>query len=123
MNGAREYARMFSSGQHGRLYLDSGNHARGLTFHIWVLPSGVSVDMNNPRSIDGAVEVYGVVDGRPGWTESYGWLHHGKWELDFAALVESRKVEIAQNIAIRESEKRAREEAETKREAELSASY
>ena len=43
MQGAREYARMFSSGQRGRLYLVSGTHARGRTFHIWVLPADTAI--------------------------------------------------------------------------------
>lgn len=37
--GARQYAPMFSSGQHGRLSLVRGEHARGKAFHIWVLPT------------------------------------------------------------------------------------
>lgn len=34
MQGAREYATMLRSGQHGRLYLVSGEHARGKTWQL-----------------------------------------------------------------------------------------
>jgi uncharacterized protein CbrC (UPF0167 family) len=38
-----------------------------------------------------AVEVYGVTSGNPGWTETYGWLHTGKWVEDFERLVAERE--------------------------------
>jgi hypothetical protein len=90
MQGAREFAELFETGQHGRLYLVSGGHARGRTFHIYVLPEGQEAmpnGTNNPPLNNDVVEVYGIVSGNPGWTESYGWIYHGKWELDFALLV------------------------------------
>ena len=111
MQGAREYATMLRSGQHGRLYLVSGEHARGKTFHIWVLPSAEPVT-GMPWSVKDAVEVYGITGGQPGWTETYGWLHRGKWEQDFAALVETRRTEMADAEA-----------AERQREAALLAAY
>ena len=122
MPGAREYATMFSSGQHGRLYLVRGEHARGKTFHIWVLPSAEPV-AGMPWSVKGAVEVYGITGGQPGWTETYGWLHRGKWEQDFAALVEARRAEIAAGGARREQEKADAEDAERQRKASLLAAY
>lgn len=96
MKGAREYANLFTTGQYGRLYIVSGRHARGQTFRIYVLPKGEAAKSNgdnNPCLNDNAVEVYGVVGGQPGWTESYGWLHEGKWQQDFERLVESKKLE------------------------------
>lgn len=122
MHGAREYATMLRSGQHGRLYLVSGEHARGKTFHIWVLPSAEPVT-GMPWSVKDAVEVYGITGGQPGWTETYGWLHRGKWEQDFAALVETRRTEIAAGVARREQEKADAEAAERQREAALLAAY
>jgi len=57
MQGAREYASLFETGQYGRLYIVSGEHARGKTFHIYVLPAGRTV-MNIYMESD-AIEVYG----------------------------------------------------------------
>jgi hypothetical protein len=122
MQGAREYATMFRSGQHGRLYLTSGKHARGKEFHIWVLPNDEKVACM-PWTVSGAVEVYGITGGQPGWTETYGWLHRGKWEQDFAALVEARRAEIAAGVARREQEKTDTEAAERQRKASLLSTY
>jgi hypothetical protein len=122
MQGAREYATMFGSSQHGRLYLVRGEHARGKTFHIWVLPTAEPV-AGMPWSVKDAVEVYGITGGQPGWTETYGWLHRGKWEQDFAALAEARRAEIATGVARLEQEKADAEAAERQRKAELLAAY
>ena len=122
MQGAREYATMFSSGQHGRLYLVRGEHARGKTFHIWVLPSADPV-AGMPWPVKDAVEVYGITGGQPGWAETYGWLHRGKWELDFAELVRARLAEIANIRAEQEKKMKANLAADAKRKADLLASY
>ena len=97
MKGAREYADMFKTGQYGRLYIVSGSHARGKTFHIFVLPkdeAGISNGTNNPPLNKDAVEVYGIINGQPGWTESYGWLYEGRWINDFNDLYTVRKREL-----------------------------
>lgn len=122
MQGAREYARMFSSGQRGRLYLVSGTHARGRTFHIWVLPADTAI-AGMPWSLKDAVEVYGITGGQPGWTETYGWLHRGKWEQDFAALVAQRRIEIAAHEAARAQQRVDEEQAEARRKAALLQAY
>lgn len=100
MNGAREYASLFQTGQYGRLYFEVGSHARGKTFHIYVLPGDVEItdtrQFNNIRNSQ-VVEVYGVTGGQPGWTESYGWLYVGPWQQEFQKLV------IATNVAIQEA--------------------
>jgi len=94
MQGAREYANLFGDQeQHGRLCICSGSHARGRTLHIWVLPPSDLLERLSPWAIPGAVEVYGVVSGQPGWTETYGWLHRGKWVQDFEALVAQRRAD------------------------------
>lgn len=126
MQGAREYANLFQTGQHGRLYLVSGEHARGKTFRIFVLPEGEPVMHNgshNPPLNKDAVEVYGILGGQPGWTEYYGWLRAGKWQQDFAGLVADRKAEIekqADEFHAAELAKRMKNDA---RETELLASY
>ncbi len=125
MNGAKEYATMFSTGQYGRLYLSSHCHARGKTFHIYVLPKGESAFPNGPhrRLNKNAVEVYGITGGNPGWTETYGWLYRGKWEQDFAALVEARRAEIDAELALREREKYQAQADEDARRGALLADY
>ena len=97
MNGAREYCKLFPQkqrlGKSGRLFVVPGSHARGNTFRIYVLPNNVS-DHNHPD----AVEVYGVIGGNPGWSESYGWLHQGPWVQVFEKIVETHIAEIAQTL-------------------------
>ena len=97
MKGADLYADLFKTGQYGRFYLVSGSHARGKTFHIQILPEGETAESNGPNNLctnENAVEVYGIVCGNPGWSEEYGWLHHGKWQKDFSSLVATRKKEL-----------------------------
>jgi len=93
VRGADEYAVLFNTGQYGCLYIVSGCHARGLTFHIQVLPEGEKAIPNGTNNLctnSNAVEVYGIVSGDPGWTESYGWLHRGPWIEDFKKLAQHR---------------------------------
>ena len=117
MNGAKEYAKLFQTGQHGRLYFLSGEHARGKTFCIYVLPTDEPISVSIHR-VENAVEVYGIIGGQPGWTEYYGWLHRGKWQQDFAELVRARREEIEAEKSLRDLELAAREE-EKKRHMEV----
>lgn len=97
MKGANKYAPLFETGQYGKLYITSGSHARGDTFHIQVLPDGEKAKGNGSQNTclnSDAVEVYGIIGGNPGWTEEYGWLHKGKWQDDFTKLVRSKELEI-----------------------------
>lgn len=126
MQGAREFSELFSTGQYGRFYFVSGSHARGKTFHIFILPVGANAVPNGNNSAPlnkNAVEVYGIVSGQPGWTEKYGWLHHGPWQADFNKIVEGRKSEIF--AALKEKERIASEnEAATKKRiSDLLAAY
>lgn len=123
MNGAREYAELFrNTQQHGKLYLSVGEHARGKTFHIYVLPSEEKV-LGLRLDIPNAVEVYGIVSGNPGWTEGYGWLHRGPWEKDFEALVVVKREEVeTQNLLIA-SQKAVRAANIAEREKQLLAGY
>lgn len=126
MQGAKEFASLFETGQHGQLYLVSGEHARGKTFRIFVLPESERVMHNgkhNPPLNKDAVEVYGILGGQPGWTEYYGWMRAGKWQQDFERLVEDRKAEMerqAEEFHAKELEKRIANDA---RESALLASY
>lgn len=125
MKGANEYANMFKTGQHGRLYLVAGSHARGNTFHIFVLPQdepAISNHDNAPLNKD-AVEVYGITGGQPGWTETYGWLHEGRWIEDFAKLCADRQDEIEAAKELRKQQTSEREKTANLRKSELLAGY
>ena len=122
MNGAGEYGKIFRSGQHGKLFLVSSSHARGRTFHIWVLPEGVQIT-DRPWYEPRAVEVYGITGGNQGWTETNGWQHKGPWQEDFFALVVKRLEEIAAVAAQKEQERSAREAEAVSRKAALLAAY
>jgi len=126
MQGAREFARLFRTGQYGRLYLVSGEHARGRTFHIYVLPKDEEVvrnGLNNPPLNSKSVEVYGIVSGQPGWTESYGWIHHGQWKEDFAKLVKEASARQDAKELAEIADKIKFEEEKYRRELELLADY
>lgn len=125
MKGANEFAGMFKTGQYGRLYLVSGSHARGETFHIFVLPEGEAAIPNcgNAPLNKDAVEVYGIAGGQPGWTEWYGWLHVGRWIGDFEQLCATRKREIEEENEHRRISAIERENAANLRKSELLASY
>lgn len=117
MKGAREYAELFKkSQQHGKLYLQVGSHARGKTFCIWVLPSEERLSNVSVHNVKDAVQVYGITGGQPGWTETYGWLHKGKWQEDFEKLVNSKKLE---REAEREKREVLDEEAEKERKQKV----
>lgn len=115
MKGAREYAQLFKIGQDGRFYIVSGTHARGLTFHLQILPEGEEAIPNGPNNLclnKDAVEVYGIIGGQPGWTESYGWLYRGSWEEDFERMVAEAKEErrIERENKIEEGIQKARKD-------------
>jgi len=96
MKGAREYATLFpGNNQYGKLFLLSGSHARGKTFHIYVLPDETKIDVM-PWQIKNSVEVYGILGGQNGWTEYYGWIHDGKWVEDFKKIVEDKRKEVSE---------------------------
>lgn len=126
MLGAQQYATLFKTGQYGRLYIVSGDHARGLTFHIQVLPESEEAIPNGPQNLclnKNAVEVYGIIAGRAGWTESYGWLHKGAWVDVFNMLVKEKRDELI-NKAIERKRAIEREGFEdNKRQADLLSEY
>ncbi len=104
MKGADEYYNLFNgdSQQIGRLFLRFHTHARGKCFEMYLLPEGEKNDSATSR-----VEIYGMTGGQRGWTESYGWLHKGKWQEDFYKIVEEKKAGKAS--AKLEAEKRKKE--------------
>jgi hypothetical protein len=96
MKGAREYCNLIQKAYHSKigglevistpgygtgykhknLVFVLSEHARGKTFKIRVYQTVNIQDANR----DDHLEVYGVIDGNPGWTESYGWLVEGPWK-------------------------------------------
>jgi len=126
MKGADEYASLFKTGQYGKLYLTRGSHARGPTFHIHVLPADEKAIVNgpsNPCINRDAVEVYGIIGGNPGWTETYGWLHEGSWQEDFYKLVEEKKQEIERLNKEQLTIKQTKEDTEKNRIKKLLSDY
>ena len=126
MKGAREYARLFKTGQYGQLYIVSSSHARGDTFRIQALLKGVIAIPNGTGNLclnGSAVEVYGVVSGNPGWTESYGWLHEGRWKSDFEALLSLKYAEQEAKMAETKKAIADKESAEENKIKELLSKY
>ena len=126
MQGAREFSELFRTEQIGRLYIVAGSHARGSTFHIYVLPEGEAALQNGPnnRCLNrNAVEVYGIISGQPGWTESYGWIHRGPWVEDFNKIAKERaEARYAATLAKADALKKAAN-TEEKRTADLLSTY
>lgn len=107
MKGA-EFARYFTDGRCeyvGNLQILAGHHARGRTLTI-------SVRVQTEHGWDEFVPVYGIVSGQPGWTEEYGWLHHGPWVEDF-----EREVQRRIDAEKAKEEAKEREEQESKQRA------
>ena len=124
MQGADRYSRLFENEQHGRLYTLSGSHARGDTFHLFVLPEGVVVGDRGVYAKEFyAVEVYGITGGNPGWTETYGWLHEGPWIEDFNKIVIEREKKIEEQKIKQEAEGKKNEEQKKSRQNNLLANY
>ena len=125
MKGAKN-AKLFKTGQYGKLYVISSCHARGRTLKIQVLPDGekaISNGANNECLNSDAVLVYGIVCGTCGWTEEYGWIHEGKWQDDFHTLVEQKKQELREQKKIYEGKKQEELKTQEARERKLLNNY
>lgn len=124
MKGADEYYDLFNGKSRviGRLYLQVHAHARGKCFEIFVLPEGAELTKHG-HAPPGSVEVYGMTGGQRGWTETYGWLHKGKWQDDFEAIVSERRVELAASNAARLETIKQNEIEAQNRVSDLLASY
>ncbi len=125
MKGA-EKSHLFKTGQYGRLYITSSSHARGRTLRIQVLPEGekaIPNGSNNPCLNKDAVMVYDAISGQLGWTETYGWLHKGKWQDDFEKLVVDREKEIKYRERKLDERKKEESEKEQQRISEILSGY
>jgi len=125
MQGSREYNGLLETGQVGRLFIETGSHARGTTLHIYVLPEGAKVP-EGARYLPTDMlrtEVYGVTGGQPGWTESYGWLHRGPWVADFERHVAERQAIKDAADKKQEAARLQREREENQRKMALLATY
>ena len=93
MKGASEFCKMFGRSQQvGRLYFETGSHARGSTFRIFGLPEGMTVNNKNLHTTDGVILVFGRVSGHEGWTETYGWIYTGPWQIDFDRILTDKRI-------------------------------
>lgn len=93
MRGAEEFAKLFETGQYGRLYLVSGARARGARFRVFVLPAGEPALPNGPHDAPlnrDAVEVDDIGGGQSYRAGAWGWLQLTDWRQEFAGLVEAR---------------------------------
>lgn len=126
MNGAGEFSGLLKTEQVGRLYIVMGSHARGYTLQIFVLPEGELAKPNGPNNAclnADAVEVYGVISGQPGWTESYGWLHIGPWVEDFENLIDNRRADQRKRDDMKKEGEDAKKALEAQRKQALLATY
>lgn len=62
----------------GGIIFITASHARGKTFHIVLTNLKESYDTKEIKR-GCLLKVYGVVGGRSGWTEFYGWKEDGVW--------------------------------------------
>ena len=121
-----EKAHLFKTGQYGRLYITSSSHARGQTLRIQVLPDGekaIPNGSNNPCLNNNAVMVYDAISGKLGWTETYGWLHKGKWQDDFRKLVVDAEKRIEYLKKQSEKSKAEKQKQEEERLSKLLSDY
>ncbi len=125
MQGADEYYDLFrgESQQIGRLFFQLHTHARGKCFEIFLVPDGVKVEGGHVGGVKDVVEIYGMAGGQRGWTETYGWLHKGKWQDDFSAIVEQKKAEREVNKIKYEKKIKAQKTQESKKVDSLLSSY
>lgn len=127
MQGATEYYHLFNgkSQQIGRLFFQLHTHARGECFEIFLIPEGVEIEngKDNVGGIKDRVEVYGVTSGQRGWTETYGWLHKGKWTDDFNKIVEQKIIERDKTIERRKKTTKEKEILEKNETQKLLDSY
>jgi len=125
MRGADEYYDLFKgkSEQIGRLFFQPHTHARGKCFEIFVIPDGIEVVGSTIDGANGSVEVYGVTGGQRGWTETYGWIHKGKWQEDFESIINMKRGEAKDRLTAIELKKESTKTKNTERTTELLSSY
>ena len=124
MKGTNEFYDLFETGQYGKLFIQTGTHARGNTIHIWVVPKGEEFNPKYGRPFNSkAIEVYGITGGHPGWTETYGWLHKGKWVNDFENLVIVKRLELEAKEKTNKDTTQKAKKFEKERTIELLSKY
>ena len=124
MEGADKYYNLFNgkSEQIGRLFMQCSKHARGKCFEIFLLPEGVEIKGSIGSGKDN-VEIYGMTSGQRGWTETYGWLHKGKWQDDFNAIVAQKEAEREKSRIRREEKLKADKSKEKSKVSALLSTY
>lgn len=123
MNGARERVILLNQGialgivkkingygiyRFNNLIFNISYHARGTTLHIYVVDNDFDESLVKYTCLNqNDLEVFGITGGQPGWTETYGWLHKGKWIDSFNDLldmIKDRKAEADTKNELRKSE-------------------
>jgi hypothetical protein len=123
MQGAKEYAELFTTGQYGRLYMQADIRDDGRrTFRIWVVPASAQFRDTMSR-IRASVEVYGIVSGANTGNETYGWLRRGRWVADVEAMAGELRAQAVTLAAARTQAIADAAAAEEARIAEVLASY
>jgi hypothetical protein len=123
MQGAKEYAELFTTGQYGRLYMQADIRTdRRRTFRIWVVPANAQFRDTISR-IHASVEVFGVVSGANTENETYGWIRRGRWVADVEAMAGELRAQAVTIAAARTKAIADAAAAEEARIAEVLASY
>jgi len=124
MEGADEYYDLFNgkSQQIGRLFFQLSTHARGKCFEIYVLPEGVEVTGDRIGWCE-SVEVYGMINGKRGWSEKYGWIHDGKWRQGFLDIIKAKEKEIEIKIKRVHKKLKNRQDEEIDRRDKILSAY
>lgn len=81
--------------RNGNVLYVTASHARGETFFIYL------IDGN-----DKLFKVYGITEGHPGWTETYGWTHKGTWVKPILQYLRNLESEITSHDEAREQKER-----------------
>lgn len=92
MRCADGFAKLFETGQYGRLYIVSGNPACGATFRVFVLPLGEQAMSSGPLDAPlnrDAVEVHDIAGAASGRAGTWSDRPLPNWQQDFAGLVEA----------------------------------
>lgn len=92
MRCAEGFAKLFETGQYGRLYIISGHPGCGPTFRVFVLPTGERALPSGPLEAPlnrNAVEVHEIPAEPPGRAGTWSDVPSPNWQQDFAALVEA----------------------------------
>lgn len=124
------WRKLFETGQYGRFYVVSSEHAHGLDFRVQVLPKGEEAKPNgrNDCTNENAVLVFGPkwrYTGIQGGEETYKheWFYNGPWIADFEKLADELQQKRNEQKEIKRAIKAKKDQAEKERIAALLTAY